>query len=373
MENLLSDDKNRILLLASGLFSLGEDEATLSAKKIFHQISFSNRACVRDEIIRLSIREKMLPMLSKFVRCVLTDDWDDLSRLEEVYRVAQTKIIQEVSPVIKEIAKKKLKPLILKGADLSMSFYSDSLPRMMQDFDLLVQPAHIKKAESIFRDFGFEQGNIDRSRLTRTPIDDRVKAQIMQTHYEIPPYSKVVLSPALHGDHDIIRRYCPTHSNIIAVGETVYQIIEVDIHFNVSLNTALDDIWSNCRVVQKTDGLNIYGLSNEAMIWFLCGRTYSEILKLNKPAMRLFVDLMCVLLHARSAVNWDLVINTCEKYNMLYPLFYCLFHSRSLVKLTVKEEILAAVRKRTQAVDARLDYGDFAPKMIGKLSPNPII
>ena len=102
----------------------------------------------------------LVPLLFKRLKksnsrsCVPADDWKLLRRAFLTNAARNTRLFQELGPVLQCLRSSGIKVIVLKGAFLAEAVYGDVALRQMNDVDLMVPRAELPRAHAVLLDLG---------------------------------------------------------------------------------------------------------------------------------------------------------------------------------------------------------------------------
>jgi hypothetical protein len=168
----------------------------------------------------------------------------------------------------------------LKGMDLNFSVYGDMGLRLMGDIDLLIKKEEIERTKNVMIENGWKLEKI----VFRTKVH---KELIEGISYH--PY-------VMKKDETIIE----LHTNI----HNTYKPYKVDIK----------DYWIRSLENYTLMGLKTRRLNKTDLLQHICLHTYND-LRFQKYSLKLFIDITELLKKEINNIDWNLLKNTCEKYN----------------------------------------------------------
>jgi hypothetical protein len=238
---------------------------------------------------------------------------------------------------------------------------------MMADIDLLVKPPYLPVAAAVFRAAGYVQGRIDMAALRITPLTEAEAQAIADSHYELAPFIRIRPLPGLTPMRETVDARLKG-SFFTVLGREVFFGQGYDVHFNVSDNIDVADLWRWTRPVRLPSGREMEAQSPTALLWFLTARAYHEMMLADVPSIRLFVDVLAALVAHGHAVDWDWLLDVGHKYDLEPSLFYLFRHANDLLGPVVPEKVIAACRPDRPGVSRFHDWGDPVPKLLSTVA-----
>lgn len=310
---------------------------------------------------------KMLPILTPYLSAIGAGVPREETEVVEVYRHKMAALFSDLDPILDALAANGVETLILKGSDLAVTAYPAGMPRMMADVDLLVKAPYLPIASAVFRDAGFIHGRVDIATLKITPLTDAETSEIRDSHYEMPPFVRIRPLPGAEAYQEVIRERL-SNAYFTVVGSEVFFGQGYDVHFNVSENIEIGDLWEQTRTIELPSGRTAGAQSPTALLWFLAARAYHETMLESVPSLRPFIDVLAALrLHA-GAIDWDWLLHIAGKYELQPSLFYLFWHANDLLGPVVPESVLEACRPDQPGVSRFHDWGDPMPKLLSTVA-----
>lgn len=362
---------DNLLLLAAGLHSLGEPRLVAASKRITSRVQPVSAERYHRLLMR-SVETKVTPMLAALVREEPWVDSKKLQRLNCVIRLAQEVLLRETISVLERLKLDNVDFAVIKGSDYICSIYPHSLPRQMADMDIIIKPHLVDRVTGIMASMAFTQGAVNRDTLVNArPSPDQLAASLTN-HYELPTFHKIVECKELAPFARLIDACFVPRDYILTTGDSVFILVQLDVHFNLSFDIRSVDVWSNRRMVGFS-GKTYSALSLETQIWFLAARLYVEFMNLNQPALRAFIDLAGIL--AKSpAIDWAVVRDACETYRLYFALYFVFTHLREIEGTLIPEDMMLFCQKGVEKFrNDTSNKGDFLPAMLEIVAPYTIL
>lgn len=355
-------------LLAAGLATLGcaiPEEVQVPAGSL-------NQDGVGRRLLARAFATKMLPMLLREASTVGWDPPHEAIALEEIYRRKMDVLLEDYGLLVAALTERGIDALLLKGGDLVLSAYPPDLSRIMADIDLLVRPVDLEAATQVFREVGFVQGRIDMAGLKLKPYSEAENRALTEGHYELAPFLRIRRVTGLERHRDLIdRQLREAYFRVLA--DDVYFGQAYDVHFNVSDNIDVADLWHQPRRVTLPSGQEVRAQSVTELLWFLAARAYHEIMLADTPSLRQFIDLLAILKSLGGAVDWDRLLHVAAKYDFHPSVFYTFWHANELLGAVVPESVIEACRPDREGVSRFHDWGDPMPKLLATTAVTALI
>lgn len=329
---------------------------------------------VRDALVSLAIREKMIPMLDAFLKHQRVDLGPRPSRLTAVFEQVSSLHYRELASVVRLLSAQGIGIALLKGGDLDLSVYGANLPRSMSDLDFLARPVDVPAVEAALAASGFHQGIFDRENLSIRAVPEDVKQEVEAGKAELVEFGKIVLLPGLSPlREEIGLQFGPaSHHRMVVLDRDVYVYVALDVHVNLAEGFSLEDVWRDMREISLPDGDKVFAQSFTDMVWFLAVRLYHETLLDSRATLRAFVDIIAVLHRFAGHIHWGRLLEMGNKYKLQPSLFFVLWHVNELLGPVVPDWLLKDLDPRGTTSDRSHDWGDFIPKMLGELTIHPL-
>lgn len=324
------------------------------------------------ELLGAACQHKLIPELHAFWRHQGWPVEPALAQLAAIVGRCNAVQFETMAPVFQTLAVRNTPILALKGAHLALGVYGPERARMMVDIDALIQLPDLDQVRAIFKHHGFVEGALDIQNLRIRSSTPAETEYLLANHYEIAPTCKLVRVPEFDAHANLIRSTLPVMPYVLS-GDFVYVSVACDLHFNVSTGIAVDDLWRATETMALADGTRLGCLNASVLLWFLCARTYHEVMESQGATLRQFADLLAVIKVYEARIDWNLLEHLAIKYDTQPSLFYTLWHARELLADSVPEHIVCALDPTRPNVKRLHDWGDFMPKLLGLSVPIPLL
>jgi hypothetical protein len=211
------------------------------------------------------------------------------------------------------------------------------------------------------------------ARLQVIGVTAEEAARLASAHYELVPFRKIVRVPSLDPYAGIISAYLADDFHFKVINGSVYFFVECDVHFNLSSEFDLGDIWTDPPTLLLPSGQRLLAQSWADMLWFLAARMYHETMVEGDFCVRAFFDLLAIVCRAGGAIDWARLRAMVEKYALHPSVFYTLWHVRELLPGAVPDEVIAFVDPSRPGVSRLHDWGDFIAKLFRTKSITPLL
>jgi hypothetical protein len=323
-------------------------------------------------LVRRSLRDKTLPMLLEFATAQTWHLGQDAKYLCEVFKARSSSLYTHLDPILAELAVQQVEVMAIKGADLAISAYPGTLTRMMNDIDILVKPPDLDATVGAFRKAGYIQAKIDRDSVRLVELTNEEKASACLGHYELPPFLRIRELPGLMPFIAQIDKYLSDYIFMI-LGDQIYCAEAFDVHFNLSADIELRDLWDAPRQVTLPSGRVVLAQAASDLLWILSARAYHEMMQSDRPCMRLFIDVLAVIHAHRHAIDWSRVMAMTRKYDLHPGMYYVLWHAKEFLGEAVPDEVCEYCDPAGMSTKRYHDWGDFAPKILGYTAISPML
>ena len=326
------------------------------------------------QLVLKAVEQKMLPMLAAYLRGTGRDPGESLLDLDTLFRVRMERLYATLDPVLERLQAHGVDLLLLKGGDLAQTVYPADLPRMMEDVDVLVMPTDLLAVERALHEEGFVQGTASSETLTVTPLSPAELAAFRaMNHYELPVYAKFVELPGCAVTAERAGKYLRPHGYWMpVVGTRAYVPVEVDVHFNISRDVDLRDVWNAPHPLKLPGGRSVLGQSATDMLWFLASRLYHEVMQAGGVLLQ-FIDVLAVVSRRGPEIDWERITEIAAKYGLAPSLYYVLVHVDELLGPAVPSAVLDACCPARRGVRRDHDWGDLMPKLLGGVTTSRIL
>lgn len=343
-------------LIASGLYATGNKSLVKSAKKMVEEINVSVIEDNIDYLIERAMKIRLIPMLNEFLIGEYLIDHPIIRSLTDVIKTTNSVINSKYFPFIHGLSK-TVDVTLIKGVSLGPRYYPDSLPRQMADIDLLVAPSDLGKVTSYFAEHNFFQGEFNRNTMTNRVLDKDEYQRFVENHYELPPFLQLVEVPELIKHYDLIDKYFFPRDYLLTVNGKVQLLMEIDVHFNLSFDIALSDVFGDNLMMLHGNDYHI--LSPEVYVWFLTARLYVESMVHKGSPIRYLIDLSAIIANEKQ-LDWERILMTGTKYRMEFSFYYVFTHLAGWLDGMIPQEILDYLeRNATKNLYSKDNHGDF--------------
>ena len=319
----------------------------------------------RRRLVTHSVRQKMFPLVVHYLGKRAAELDDAAPAACEVIGIITGGMYDHLSAIVQRL-RGRAPIMLLKGGDLLLTSYPPDVPRQMRDLDLLVRPEHLGLVRSALLEQGFLPGAFDRTKGRIVPFARGVEEYLATHHYELAPFSRafeVQVTYERDQARAIQRLLAPAIDLIERDGKLVCAF-EYDLHFNLSMDLALDDAWYRVRRKHLGDGVYVHVQAPSEKLWFLAGRLYHEAA--NRDAtMRQWIDLLAVAWRHRTTIDWDRVLTIARRYGLHSSIYYTGWHANELLGDVVPWRVIdACAPPRNKRRNH--DWGDFVPALFAK-------
>lgn len=360
-----------LVLLASGLSCADSAALRTRAHEIVSRIPRERIEADYDYLLRRSVDTRTTPMLCHLAEELTWLQSNALSELNSVAQATQKALFANAFTLLKELQNSEIQFALIKGSDYVWSIYPRDLPRQMADIDIIIKPTLIDDVTHTACSIGFFQGAFDRNTLLTKALSAEELRQFKENHYELPPFLKLVEVPELFPLNRLIETYFVPRDYILTAGDTVYVLVQVDAHFNLSFDIKLDHVWHDTRRL-NTDSGSYVGLSWETNIWFLAARTYIETTVLKSSSLRSFIDLTAVIARTPN-IDWSHIEKVAREYRLFFPFLYVFSHVEELVPCLIPPSFLEFCRRECVArLGDQSDNGDFFASLLDSIGLHQI-
>jgi hypothetical protein len=326
----------------------------------------------QEALLRRAVREKMMPMLHVFSQAHDLGLGDVPGRLSRVYGSISQQQYLHLRPVLDSLRLHGIAVALIKGAHLDLSIYEKRFPRVMGDIDLLIHPRDVPEAVQVFKNLGFLQGKLDRQRMEIIPLTELERADIEEDSIELAEFSRWVDVPEMVEYQDVINQYLG-YWRMGPVNETFQLVIGYDVHFHLSFDFDLEDIWPALCSIDWPETGPCLAQSLTDMAWYLAARFYHELQLNNAFAMRSFLDVLSIIFRHHEELDWGRIQALAAKYKLQPSLYYTFWHINELLGDLVPSSLLDFLYPLNKDNVRGHDWGDFVPKMLGGVQLAPIL
>jgi len=279
-----------------------------------------------------------------------------------VYDAAWRAQREALVELIQELDRQGISPIVVKGADAAERYFGSSGFGLFNDIDLLVGNEELQDVSAVLLNQGYRQAVFDRSSFKLKDRSVRDIAAIQATHYELPPFCKLVpltLEPRAAAFASGLAR----HPIWVCADGTPWIVVEFDVHFQLATDVDSEQFFERAR----PGPLGGRSLSATDTVWFVAARHYMEVGLLGKTGLR---DLFYVAAAVkRETVDWDLLLHKALELQNAPALFYPLSLIAQAIPDCVPESVLKALSPLTASRDR--DFGWQMGKLFDFVEPFP--
>jgi hypothetical protein len=257
----------------------------------------------------------------------------ELSPIQLMYDAAWRQQRSAVCDVISAFQQQGIEALTFKGAEFLASFMHGHAISRMVDCDLLLRRHDVNRARATMFEAGFRQ---TRPVPVAGKFLDADIAEIAETesrHYELFPFSKLVLLESTAVDPLVASG--EVFDPVFLVNGKLYLRLTIDLHHGVATDIGADQFFD--RSVPSSLGRGST-FSSADHLWFTTSRYYHEVALYGKRSLR---DLVFVgmLLH-RMPINWNVVLSAAAEYDFRPSLYYLFAYLKTLTAAPIPDAVL---------------------------------
>lgn len=295
-----------------------------------------------------------------------------LDAWSRVSRVRSNLIFDELRGLTRHLDNAGVAYFLLKGSALAPTLYPDPELRPMFDIDLMVRPDHVPHVRRLLADRGFIHAFWNADTNAVIPVPDEQLAEYHTDHYELPVFMRIGRARVDVPPELIPRSWRRKHLKChIGPNCAASFPIFVDVHINLSLDFALEDVWHGVAEA------NVFGRptpvqSPTGMVWFLAARLYNEAFQLNTCKLSMLGDLHAILNCWGEHIDWAWLEDTTTKYGMQAAIFYVLAQLRNM-GADVPEDFLERLHPDRRGFPGAHDWGDVMPKLLARVVVHDVV
>jgi hypothetical protein len=229
---------------------------------------------------------------------------------------------REFLDVLKHFYKNGIKTILLKGVFLASKCYGDAHERPYLDMDILIKKDDAAKAFEILKDLGYIQGKYNRKTKEIEEFDDN---RLLGYESELQHYGE----------------FAKTNKS------EFLECFFIDVHHR--LNTIFDDFAYDIdalferSVMDSIEETKFYRLSNEDFVLHLASHLYWHTLSIRDIIsgrdIRLLQYYDILLFMMKYPIQWDVLINRVNEYNLKNAFYYTFYHCQQIFSNIVPDEI----------------------------------
>jgi hypothetical protein len=234
-----------------------------------------------DELGKFVYIEALTPLLYRILR---NQDWLP-ENVEKEWRNAyyqnacrNTLLLRELGKVLQSLADVGVDVIVLKGAALAEKVYGDIAVRQMVDLDLLIHPKDLAIVREVVANLGYQLAGVE-----------------MQSGF-----NEEFRNEEIHWKPGLVNVNLDLHWKLVS--PVYYQ------------RTFLTDWFWETAISTKISGSPALILGNEAQIVYLCAHL---MLHHGGKSLLWLHDIAEAIAFSPTAIDWNLVINKAETYNLV--------------------------------------------------------
>jgi len=252
--------------------------------------------------------------------------------------------------------------VFLKGIHTSAAYYSQPSIRYIRDIDVLVPHGDAPRLYQAALRMGFVQGDYDwlAKRITTDSQPVQVEKGIK---YELPRLVKIVTCEC---DPVLLSTVSLAENSTIQVRDNVaYVPIGLEIHYALTPEFPIP-----ADSFRPDDTLFAHGqyLTPDCCLIYLAFKAYVDIVVHHSlRGIKLFADALRLIKKDGHKIHWNEIVVRSHEAGVCAPLRYVLFHAENLYRINIGDTSVQC--PCVDAGSSPLDFGDFLPRISGKLQP----
>lgn len=259
-----------------------------------------------------------------------------------------------------------LEHYVFKGPLLAALLYPNPALRPMQDLDIMVRKADVRRVQKELYRLGYEHGVFNPVDGVFTHMFRKITPNTLEHKYALHSVTKVeTIRPNF--DTSLIApdwRMRQIKSFVEDDG-TVRMPVFIDIHFNLGAGMDEADVWRGAGK-RSFLGCDVPCQSLTTALWFSAARVYFEAYQHGTLKLQMLGDIDALLrLHA-DEIDWPELLVLAAKYGFSAALFYVLEQVRRLFDAPVPTEVLALLMPDSRQRPDPSDFGDIIPKLLSR-------
>lgn len=323
-------------------------------------------------LVRASVEQKLLPHLVEQVEAA--------SRLHpavadgmELLRLATGGLFDYLMAVTRRLGS-RIPILVIKGGDLLLTCYRAGITRQMRDLDLVVRPHDVDAVLAAFAAEGFIAGEFEESERRVVPMAARVNEYLRRHHYEVAPVRRAFEVPSLagRGRGVALADLFGTAIDLVEHRGRLLFAFEYDIHFNLSLEMDLSDVWYRTETIDVGGGERVRVQAPSEKFWFLASRLYHEA-AMGDATIRQLIDVLAVAKTHAHRIDWQRVLDVAKRYGLQPSIFFVGWHVNEILGAeVVPSHVLARCDPGRRKARLAHDWGDFLPRLFRRTLLSPL-
>lgn len=259
-----------------------------------------------------------------------------------------------------------LEHYLFKGPLLSALLYPDPAWRPMQDLDIMVRTADVRRVQKELYRLGYKHGVFNPADGVFTHMFRKITPETLEHKYALHSVTKVeVIRPSFDTSLIAPEWRMRQIKSFVQEDGSVRMPVFVDIHFNLGAGMDEIDVWRHARAL-KLLGHDVPCQSITAALWFSAARIYFEAYQHGTLKLQMLGDIDALLrLHAAD-IDWAELLAVATKYGFSAAIFYVLEQVRRLFDAPVPLKVLALLMPDPQRQPDPADFGDIIPKLLSR-------
>jgi hypothetical protein len=251
--------------------------------------------------------------------------------------------------------------LVVKGAELVERLFAGRAISTQTDVDILVPKRQLEHTRAILRDLGYVHAEYDFESESLVVLDDAAVAAYEERHIELYPFCRAVpfsaTIPGVNAENkaDFLPFFWSRGGGVF--------LEALDVHHTLILGSDTSPLFD--RAVPSCFP-RAMTLCDSDHFWTTAVRFYLEADASDEPANIRDLAYLVVLLR-RAGIDWDLVIDIIEDYDVRPAMFYTLRMLDSLRAVSIPRFVFD--RLHVHRGSARFDHGCRATRALGWMEP----
>jgi hypothetical protein len=229
-----------------------------------------------------------------------------LTQLKDLYyrnSLNNIMILEEVKKVLRTCNEEKIKAIVLKGAFLAENIYKNSAFRTMSDIDILIKKEDLSGVNKILNSLGF---------LSSANFQDALRNALPSSLNSLVYRRKSGGKFFVHLHWHLINTTWPLDSLVNKID--------------------MKRIWS-CAQATRIGGIDALTLAPHHLLLYLAQHSFNH----SFDRLILLSDIIETVRYYKEILNWDLVVEEAERFNVSAVLYYSLSFTSHVLRFEIPE------------------------------------
>ncbi|MGF9691617.1 nucleotidyltransferase family protein [Rhizobium sp. 0TCS1.26] len=255
---------------------------------------------------------------------------------------------------------------LFKGPMMSALLYPDPALRPMQDIDLMVRAADVRRVQRELYALGYQHGVFNPADGVFTHMFRKITPKTMEHKYALHSVTKVEeIRPALDVSLIAPEWRMRQIKSFVKDDGTVRMPVFIDVHFSLGEGMDEADVWRGTGR-RRVLGREVPSQSLTTALWFSAARVYYEAFQHGTLKLQMLGDIDALLRMHGSEIDWPQLLAIASKYRFSAAIFYVLEQVRRLFDAPIPMQVLVLLLPDPTRQPDPADFGDILPKLLSR-------